>query len=48
MATLTAWEMLAIEVALEKAEKLGGFEKQSLKGLLEKIADAKTMKIIKK
>ena len=46
--TLSSWEMLAIEVALEKMEKIGGFEQRSLKELLNKIADAKTMKIVKK
>jgi len=32
---LTAWQILAIEVALERQQKNGGFEGQSLEALIK-------------
>ena len=42
---LSAWEHLAIEVALERVEKQGGFEEKSLKSLIDKIAKAKEIRV---
>jgi hypothetical protein len=41
---LTEWQMLALEVALERQEKAGGYEGQSLKALMDKIISAKPNK----